>query len=129
MARHIEIDTGVRVRSINLSCKLAECPKCGASGKRNSLGHRWIREISFSQTVILEITYSKHYCPVCERYFNRPMDHLAMPGSNYTNRVHRVAIDLVTNQGLTPVQAKEYMLLKYHVNVPFTTIQDWVAIL
>ena len=119
--------TNIKIRNINLSRKTVECPECNTISKRNTLGHRWLREIGLSHPVVLEVTYSKHRCPKCERIFNLPMDHLAMPRSNFTNRVHRVATDLVRMQGYTLEKAKEYMQLKYHVCVPATTIHDWLT--
>jgi len=128
MARGMVIGEGVKIRQINLSRKICDCPVCSTPSKRHSLGHRWLREIGLSAPVVLEVTYSKHYCAKCQKHFNLPMDHLALPGSNFTNRVHRTAIDLVVKQCLTLERAKEAMLAKYHVLVPPTTIHDWVAV-
>ena len=128
MARGLVIGEGVKIRAINLSRKIVECPRCNTDSKRHSLGHRWLRDIGLSAPVILEVTYSKHYCPKCERHFNLPMEHLAQPGSNFTNRVHRTAIDLVAKQDYTLEKATEFMERKYQVHVPATTIHDWVAV-
>ena len=59
MDKQKEIDAGVMVRSINLSVKQTECPKCNTNSTRHSLGHRWLREVGLSHPVLLEITFSK----------------------------------------------------------------------
>ncbi|MCX7934632.1 MAG: hypothetical protein N3A66_05160 [Planctomycetota bacterium] len=128
MASKTVLPRGVKIRKINLSRKVAPCVKCGTLSKRHSLGQRRLREVGVAGPTILHITYSKHYCPVCERHFNLPMEHLAQPGSNFTNRVHRLAVELVTRHNFTLEKAKEILKQKYHVHVPVTTIHEWVVV-
>jgi len=119
--------TPLKIRTMRLDRKLATCPKCGGDCKRANLAHRWLRELGLSQPVILEVTYSKHWCPKCERKFDIPMDHLARPGCNFTNRVVNTALDLI-DKGKSIDEAADVLEKRYLVHVPKTTINDWVAV-
>ncbi|MHC4884608.1 MAG: hypothetical protein ACYTGH_05935 [Planctomycetota bacterium] len=127
MSRKVAVPRGTKVRRINLSRKLAPCPRCNHMGKRHSLGRRRLREVGISGPTLLEVTYSKHYCIHCRRHFSLSMDHLAMPSGRFTNRVRRTAVDLVVKQSLTLEKAAQRMRQKYHVHVPPTTLHDWVV--
>lgn len=118
---------GVKIRRINLSRKVIHCPKCGTLSKRHSEGRRRLREVGITSPVVLEVTYSKHFCNTCRKHFSQPMDHLAMPSGRFTNRVRRTALDLVLRQSLTLEKATLRMRQKYHVHVPPTTLHDWVV--
>ena len=125
MARGLVIGEGVKIRALNLSRKVVDCPTCQTPAKRHSLGHRWIRDIGTTSPAIIEITFSKHYCPKCDQHFNLPTEHLAPARSNFTNRVHKTAIDLVRH-GNTHTEASKFMEKKYNVHVPASTIAEWV---
>ena len=127
MSSKVAIPRGTKVRRINLSRKIAPCPRCNHQGKRHSLGRRRLREVGINGPTILEVTYSKHYCIHCRRHFSLPMDHLAMPSGRFTNRVRRTAIDLVGKQAMTLEKATQKMRQKYHVHVPPTTLHDWIV--
>jgi transposase len=118
---------GIKVRKINLSRKVAACPRCGMVGKRHSIGRRRLREVGISSPTRLEVTYSKHYCVNCHKHFSQPMEHLALPSGRFTNRVRRTAVDLVVKHDLTLEKATSQMRTKYHVHVPPTTLHDWVV--
>lgn len=115
------------VKKIDLSRKESECPVCHLPGcKRHSVGFRRLYEIGFTQPVLLEVTYSKHYCGYCDKHFNLPMNHLADPGSSYTNRVKQTSVYMVQNEGMTLEDAIKSMLLKYSVDIPPSTLHDWL---
>ena len=116
---------GVKIRKADFNMRQAPCPECGRTCKRHSLGHRWLRDVGIRSPACIEVTYSKHYCPVCNMYFNNKMGNIAPAGSNYSNRVVSTSVDLVA-KGLSLMAAKDHMLAKYHVTVPATTIHDWV---
>lgn len=115
-----------KIRRLNLSCKVAPCPKCKTMSKRHSIGQRRLREVGISTPVILEVTYSKHYCPDCHKHFSLSMDHLAQPYGQFTNRVRRTATDLILRNSMTLERATQRMRQKYHVHLPPTTLHDWV---
>lgn len=125
--RKVQVLRGVRVRKINLSRKVALCPKCGLEGKRHSNGTRRLREVGISGPTVLEVTYSKHYCVNCRKHFSQSMDNLAPPSSRFTNRVRNTAINFVLRQSMTLEDVKTRMWDKYCVHVPPTTLHDWVA--
>lgn len=114
------------LRRINLSLRSARCPVCGAVCKRHSNGCRLLREVGISRPTVLEVTYSKHYCEKCLRYFSIPMDHLAPPSCLFTNRVRSTAIDLVITHSLTLDNAALHMRQRHFIHVPRTTLHDWV---
>jgi hypothetical protein len=72
------------------------------------------------------VTYSKHHCPDCKRYFNADMSDLALPNSHYTNRVVAVAVRVVVEDGIPYRPASWHLWRDHRVFVPFATIQNWV---
>jgi transposase len=117
----------VKSRTVNLSRKTFECPKCGLRCNRHSSGSRKLKEVGTSGPVILVVKYSKHYCIDCKRHFSLPMDHLAKPYGRFTNRVRRLAVDLIIKDSMTLEKASLFMKKKYFVDVPMTTIHDWIV--
>jgi hypothetical protein len=123
----VAVPRGTRIRRINLSRKTARCPVCRELSKRHSEGLRTLREIGINHPTVLQVAYSKHFCGVCRKHFNIPMEHLAQPSGRFSNRVRRTAVELVSRQSLTLEKATLRMKQKYHVHVPPTTLHDWVA--
>lgn len=116
-----------KIRRINLLRKTATCPTCKTDSKRHSVGKRRLRELGISSPMIIEVIYSKHFCPQCRKHFNLSMDHIAQPNGRFTNRVRRTAVDLVVNKSFTLKKASEYMRQTYCIQIPYTTIHDWVV--
>jgi len=116
----------VKVRIINASRKLAPCPKCKIVSKRHSVQTRTLHEIGLSGPVTLEIVKSIHWCDACKKHFSIPLDHIAPPSGRYTNRVRRQAVALVVRDGMILANAAKYMKDKYFVNVPTTTLHQWL---
>jgi transposase len=103
------------------------CPTCGTSCPKRSTGTRHLRDLGVGHPVVLEIRHSKHRCPRCKKYFNAPMEDLAEPGSLYTQRVRTTALAKVLVDGLPLEAVQEQMLREFHVHVPPTTLERWVA--
>ncbi len=116
----------IKTRRVNISRPAYPCPLCGELSKRHAHGHRSLREIGVDGPVLVEVTYSKHFCETCRKHFSVPMDHLAVPSGRFTNRVRWTAVDLVIKSAMTLDKAALRMRQKYFVNVPPTTIHDWV---
>ncbi len=114
-------------RRVTMSRKSARCPRCGGLSKRHSNARRRLREVGISGPVVVEVTYSKHYCENCRKHFSLPMDHLAPPSGRFTHRVRRTAVDLVLRHALTLEKASLRMRHEHYVHVPPTTIHDWVV--
>ena len=114
------------LRQINLARRAAFCPVCGAISRRHSNAMRHLQEIGITGPTVIAVTYSKHYCESCRKHFSMPMDHLAVPSGRFTNRVRWTAVDLVIKSAMTLDKAALRMRQKYFVNVPPTTIHDWV---
>jgi len=113
-------------RRIDISRKNARCPVCGAVCFRHSNGVRTIRDLGVSGAVVIRLRYSKHYCEACRRNFSVSAGHIAPRGSRFSYRVRRTAISLVSGDGMTLEQASRRMRQRHFVNVPLTTIHDWV---
>lgn len=116
---------GTKLRTMNISKKLCECPTCGTICKRHSTTTRHLHEIGISSPTVLVIIHSKHYCPNCRKHFNLPHSHIAPPSHHYTSRVLRTALDLRTSKHLTVEGISTYMKDHYHVTIPPTTIFEW----
>ena len=103
------------------------CPICGTSSPKRSTGRRQVRDLGMGRPVVLEIYYSKHRCPRCQRYFNAPMEDLAEPGGLYTQGVRAAALAKVLGDGLPLETVQEQMLREFYVHVPPTTLDRWVV--
>lgn len=105
------------------------CPKCGRACARDQEGKRSLFDLGDSRRGRpreIHVTYSKHFCPPCRRYFNADMSDLALPGARYTNRVVALAIRIVVEDGLPYRPASWHLWRDHRVFVPFATIQNWV---
>ena len=104
------------------------CPRCGRSCPRHSLGYRTLHEVGSprrDRPRQLCVVYSKHRCRPCGLFFSTDLSDLAPPGSHYTQRVIRLAVRLVVEDGL-PYRAASWHLWREHrVFVPFATLQNW----
>lgn len=105
MTRH----TQAKVRRIKLVRTYAPCFRCGTMSSRHSRGTRTINDLGITTPVKIVVTYSKHYCPTCRKYFSIDMSHIAEPGSK------------------TLIQVSNVMRFKYFVILPHTTLYDWIA--
>ena len=105
------------------------CRLCGRRAGRYAVASRTLHDLgdlSSGRPVDLVVTYSKHRCPHCGRYFSVELSDVALPKCLYTRRVQRMAVRLVAEDGL-PYQAASWHLWRDHrVFVPYATIQNWV---
>ena len=105
------------------------CPDCGQSSYRDTRGRRILHDLGdlrSGRPRDLLVTFSKHRCERCRRYFGADLTDLAPASSRYTHRVVCVAIRLVVEDGL-PYRAASWHLWRDHrVFVPYATIQNWV---
>ena len=104
------------------------CPHCGHSCYRHSVAQRTLHDLGCplsGRPRILEVSYSKHFCSVCKRYFSVAMPDLAAPGSHYTNRVIALATRLVVEDDMPFRVASWHLWRDHRVFVPWATIQNW----
>lgn len=109
--------------------KRSPCPKCARSCARDQEGERRLFDVGDARRGRprqVHLTYSKHFCPRCKRYFNADMSDLALPGSRYTHRVVALAVRVVVEDGLPYRSASWHLWRDHRVFVPFATIQNWV---
>lgn len=105
------------------------CPRCGFSCYRDGTATRTLHnlgDVNSGRPCDLIVTYSKHYCVRCQRYFNADMTDLAPPRSHYTQRVIDLAVRVVVEDGLPYRSASWHLWRDHRVFVPFATIQNWV---
>lgn len=105
------------------------CPQCGRSCCRHSLGQRVLHDLGRrrrNRPRDLQVVYSKHRCPTCQRCFNADMSDLAPRKSAYTHRVISLAVRLVIEDGLPYRTAAWHLWRDQRVFVPFATIQNWI---
>jgi hypothetical protein len=117
----------IKIRTINISRKEATHPETGEICRRHSTCRRKLKDIGVSGPSILEVIYSKHYSPSLNKIFTVDMTYIAGKGRRYTNRVRRTAVDFVVKHNLTLEDAVKSMSEKYFVELPLTTIHDWVV--
>ena len=111
------------------SPRKSPCPKCGRACARDQQGERTLFDLGDTRRGRprqIHITYSKHFCPKCERYFNADMSDLALPNSRYTLQVVALAVRVVVEDGLPYRPASWHLWRDHRVFVPFATIQNWV---
>jgi hypothetical protein len=105
------------------------CWRCGRRAGRYAVASRTLHDLGDQRSdrpVDVVVSYSKHCCPHCERYFSSDLSDLALPKCLYTRRVQQLAVRLVAEDGL-PYQAASWHLWRDHrVFVPYATIQNWV---
>jgi len=109
--------------------KRRSCPHCGHAAYRDRVVRRTLHDLGdlkANRPIDLQITYSQHYCSVCDRYFNANMDDLALPKSHYTHRVVSLTLRLAVEDGLPYRIASWHLWRDHRVFVPFATIQNWV---
>jgi hypothetical protein len=113
--------------SRNFCCR--PCPRCGRPCPRHSLGYRTLHEVGSlrrDRPRQLCLAYSKHRCRLCGHCFSADLSDLAPPGSHYTHRVIRLAVRLVTEDGLAYRAASWHLWRDHRVFVPFATLQNWI---
>lgn len=54
MPPKVAIPRGTKFRKINMSRKVAHCPRCGELSKRHSIGRRRLREVGISGPTMLD---------------------------------------------------------------------------
>lgn len=116
-----------QTRRIRIVRESAPCPCCGRMGKRHSLDVRLLHEVGVTCLIMLDVTYSKHYCQSCRRHFAVDMSYLAPPSGHYTHRVRLAALEMVICRNMTLDRAVNQMRAKRHVHVPMTTLHGWIV--
>jgi hypothetical protein len=114
-------------RSRNFSAR--RCPCCGCRAGRYAVASRTLHDLGDPRAdcpVDLVVTCSRHRCHRCGCCFAIDLSDLALPKCLYTQRVQRMAVRLVAEDGL-PYRAASWHLWRDHrVFVPYATIQNWV---
>jgi transposase len=107
----------------------APCPQCGRPATRKRTFQRHLHDLGdvfTGRPQEITLTYSQHYCPHCECYFNTDMRDVAPLGSHYMHRVIQLGVRLVVEDGLPYRVASWHLWRDHRVFVPFATLQNWV---
>jgi hypothetical protein len=105
------------------------CPHCGRPAARDRTLTRRLHEVGdllSGRPREIELTYSQHYCSVCQKYFTVDLSDVAAARSHYTHRVMALAVRLAVEDGLPYRTASWHLWRDHRVFVPFATIQNWV---
>ena len=105
------------------------CPQCGKSSYRQRVFPRTLHDIGdlvSGRPHEIHLTYSQHYCSVCQKYFKADLSDLAPSRSQYTHRVISLAVRLVVEDGLPYRKASWTLWRDHRVFVPCATLQHWV---
>lgn len=126
---HVEDLPRPRIEARSRNYPARRCRRCGRRAGRYALASRTLHDLGDPRSgrpADLVVTYSKHCCPHCGRYFSVDLSDLALPKCKYTRRVQQLAVRLVAEDGL-PYQVASWHLWRDHrVFVPYATIQNWV---
>lgn len=104
------------------------CPHCRRSCCREGIGQRTLHDLGClvaDRPRLLRVSYSRHFCTSCRRWFGADLSDLASRGSHYTRRVVCLAVRLVVEDGLPYRIASWHLWRDHRVFVPFATIQNW----
>jgi hypothetical protein len=105
------------------------CPKCGQAALRHHVKQRTLHDVGdlvSGRPREIRLSYSQHYCRVCQKYFSVDTTDLAPPQGQYTYRVMAVAVRTVVEDGMPYREASWRLWRDHRVFVPFATIQNWV---
>ncbi len=124
MAREIKLKTKT-IKKKKYVYDYCKCPKCYTESPRRSKGKRELNDLGLEVPVVIEVTYSKHYCPICEEYFNAPIP-IADPGSHFTVRVKEKVMGSIVQDGMPIERVSERMFRDFNVCVSPATIWSWI---
>jgi len=99
--------------------KYADCPRCGASCKKHSVGRRTLKDL---QHTTWRVRYSKHYCRLCRKYFNAGVPG-ARDSARYMDRVMDEALRMLESRTLE--QTAIEMERVHGIKIPISTIFEW----
>ncbi|MGA2501618.1 MAG: hypothetical protein ABSH20_28080 [Tepidisphaeraceae bacterium] len=92
----VRVEDLPKAQIIERSCNYLHqpCPLCGCSATRQRTAQRTLHELGdpiHNRPRDLHVTYSQHYCPPCDHYFNADMLDLAVP-SRRRSRARAMAL-------------------------------------
>ena len=108
------------------------CTGCGKPCFRKRSFSRTLWDLSTEiedseEPVLLNLTYSQHYCCDCRSYFLSPLDPWIPIKSQYTQRVIDRAVSRVVQDRNSYREASRWMCTELGICVPFVTIRNWVT--
>ena len=118
--------TPIRIRRLSRNYPVISCPKCNYLAARHSIGKRNVRDISLKCPTVYVITYSKHFCDKCYKFFNAPMDDISPPSSGYTQRTRKLVLTRMLEDKLNINTVKKQLLRDLHVDISAATIYRWM---
>jgi hypothetical protein len=111
--------------------KHLRCRKCGHRAHRVHVVHRRLTDLGdpvAKRPRETHLTFSRHRCSHCGKYFNAEITDLAAPNCRYTRRVVVFALELTEQQDrLSYRRASEFLRRDCYVAVPWETIRNWAT--
>ncbi len=108
------------VLTVCCSVQNLRCPCCKTLCKRHSKGRRQVRDVG----LLINITYSKHYCVTCRRHFSHPDKNKHAPaGGRFSFRLMSLAVSFCKLTSFEKA-AEDATKISGHSIRP-TTLHDW----
>lgn len=102
------------------------CPQCGAESKRNTIGHRMLKDLSLEQPVLLVITMGVYECPRgCRPKYFRISPAIAERRSAYTDRVKETAIASVAEDKMSFCGVGQRMERDFQLHPSTSSVWRW----
>lgn len=116
----------MRVIKKKINDRSVLCPVCHEEAARHSKAVRRADDLGKRVPARLELEYSVHYCPECEKYFAHPeADKIIGLGARHTAAVVKTALEHYRQGDRTLEASACHMRREHHVHVPLTTLHDW----
>jgi hypothetical protein len=118
-----------RIEQRSRNYQVRRCPRCGGRAGRYATATRTLHDLGDPRSgrpVDVVVSFSRHHCSACHRFFPADTSDLAQPKCLYTRRVQDLAVRLVTEDSLPYLAAEWHLWRDHRVFVPWATIQNWV---
>jgi RNase P subunit RPR2 len=117
----------MKIKKIDRNYKQELCSKCAVTMcPRHSVKVRKVKEINIDEKMVLEITYSIHYCSRCDIFFNVNLRDIVRSRSAYSQNVKNT-VALMLDEGVQVKKIRHEMIVRYNVAIPRSTLQDWIT--
>jgi hypothetical protein len=101
------------------------CPRCRTPRNKHSLSlrHYWELTPDFTKAEFIELRYSKHYCPRCERHYTADMAEYVAPQCLFGIRFKAKALEFLNEESIEKTHLR--LRKRYGVMVGLTTLHEW----
>src|SRR6185503_8544122 len=100
------------------------CDRCQRPAVRFSTADRVAIDLNLDHPILLLITVSVHFCPICQHYF-RAQPPFLRPDAIYTNRVVATAVAAVYQDGMAMRRVPNRLARDFWVRPSEASIRQW----